>query len=375
MRHPAAPTVSTVLATLLLIIIIYIALFYPKRHHEGNPAPRMESFEIHFEDVGEPTKTNYDTISDSEEITSILATERHETITYSDTIEVDVEVDLGPGTVEVIPVEPIPESRSSLRTSRVTYRMPSAQILKDWDDPLFEIEVSSCYISCEITTIQPAKRYGSKEPACLVVLQVTFHPALSHRFKNARLSCSFKPTKSSKGKKEDIPVVAFHAPRTAYGGYSKAESHWTYGLSAPLQAPGGYFSITPTAEKSHDRIVDHYMRIEGSARGTPKSKCIWTMAENEDSKAGLPLDFQVAVILHASKPFELQVDIESEIAKWWKSKAVKGTAVDPRVIDPTVPKGKQYSVGEDLEELKLASWFSGAVDNAVMSWNSAIPRP
>ncbi|OCK91110.1 uncharacterized protein K441DRAFT_698645 [Cenococcum geophilum 1.58] len=203
--------------------------------------------------------------------------------------------------------------------------------------------------------IQPAKRYGSREPVCLAVLQFTFHPALSRRFKNARLSCSFKPARSSRGGKEDVPVVAFHAPRTAYGGYSKVESHWTYGISALLQAPGGYFSITPTAEKSRDRIVDCYMRIEGSARGTPKSKCIWTMAENEDSKAGLPLDFQVAIILHTSKPFELKVDIESEIAKWWKSKAVESTAGDPRVIDPTVPRGKQYSVGENLEDLKLAS--------------------
>lgn len=375
MRHPAAPTVSTILATILLIVVIYVALFYPKKHHEGNPAPRIEPFEIHFKETGEPTKTDDDPISDHDDIITIPVTERNGAVRYTDTIEVDVEADLGPGTAEVVPLEPIPEPRSSLCSGRVTYRMPSEQVLKDWGDPLFEIEVSSCYISCEVTTIQPAKRYGSREPVCLAVLQFTFHPALSHRFKNARLSCNFKPARSSKGGKEDVPVVAFHAPRTAYGGYSKAESHWTYGISAPLQAPGGYFSITPTVEKSRDRIVDHYMRIEGSARGTPKSKCIWTMAENEDSKAGLPLDFQVAIVLHASKPFELKVDIKSEIAKWWKSKAVESTAVDLRVIDPTVPRGKQYSVGENLEDLKLASWFSGAVDNAVMSWDSAIPRP
>ncbi|OCK91111.1 uncharacterized protein K441DRAFT_665119 [Cenococcum geophilum 1.58] len=36
MRYPAAPTVSTVLATILLIVIIYVALFYPKKHHEGS---------------------------------------------------------------------------------------------------------------------------------------------------------------------------------------------------------------------------------------------------------------------------------------------------------------------------------------------------
>lgn len=375
MRHPAAAIVSTILATILLIVVIYVALFYPKKHHEGNPAPKMEPFEIHFKEAGEPTKPDHDLISDPDDIITIPATERNGPVRYSDTIEVDVGVDLGPGTVEVVPLEPIPEPRSSLRSGRVTYQIPSEQVLKDWDDPLFEIEVSSCYISCEITTIQPAKRYGSKEPVCLVVLQFTFHPALNHRFKNARLSCSFRPARSSRARKEDVPVVASHAPRTAYGGYSKVESHWTYGISAPLQAPGGYFSITPTAEKSRDRIVDHYMRIEGSARGTPKSKCIWTMAENEDSKAGLPLDFQVAIVLHASKPFELKVEIKSEIAKWWKSKAVEGAAVDPRVIDPMVSRGKQYSVGDNLEDLKLASWFSGAVDNAVMSWDSAVPRP
>lgn len=334
----------------------------------------MESFEIYFKDADEASKTDDDPIPDADEIITIPATETRESITYSDTIEV-VEEDLNTGTVEIIPIETIPTPKSSLRTGRISYQVPTAVAEKDWDDPIFEIEVSSCYISCEITTIQPAKCYGSKEPACLVVLQFTFHPALSHRFKNARLSCSFNSTESSKGGKEDIPIVISHAPRTAYGGYSKAESHWTYGISAPLQAPGGYFSITPTVEKARDRIVDHYMRIEGSARGTPKSKCIWTMAENEDSKAGLPLDFRVAIILHASKPFELQVDIESEIAKWWKWKSVQGAAVDPRTIDPTVPRGKQYSVGDDLEDLKLASWFSGAVDNAVMAWDLAIPRP
>ena len=87
MRHPAAAVVSTVLATILLIVVIYVALFYPKKHHEGNPAPRMEPFEIHFKEAGEPTKTDDDLISDPDDIITTPATEKNGAVRYSDTID------------------------------------------------------------------------------------------------------------------------------------------------------------------------------------------------------------------------------------------------------------------------------------------------
>ncbi|KAF2816593.1 uncharacterized protein BDZ99DRAFT_139752 [Mytilinidion resinicola] len=371
MRHPAAPTVSATLVSLLIAFVTYMWFFYPSKHHEGNPGPKLEPFEIHFKDDGKPTSTEDEDRDVETDVDIIENNDKEFTIPYSDEIIVEpISADAPEGVPNSISYSlPIPMSR------HVTPTATRPAVDRDWDDPLFEIEVSSCYISCEITTIQPAHKYGNRSPACLVILQFTFHPALSHRFRNARLSCSFTPPRTSKVKKDGTPVVAFHAPRTAYGGYSKGESHWTFGLSAPLQAPGGYFSITPSAEKSHDRIVDHYMRIEGSARGTPRSKCIWTMAENEDSKAGLPLDFQVAVVLQANSPFVLEVDISAEIAKWWKSKNVEGVAVEPRVIDPNVPRGKQFSFDADLEELKLGSWFSGAVEGGSVAWEATIPRP
>ncbi|OCK76817.1 hypothetical protein K432DRAFT_385156 [Lepidopterella palustris CBS 459.81] len=359
MRHPAAQAVSTILFTILFIIIIYVAVVYPKDHHEGHPAPQMDSFEIRFEDSGQPAKTDED-----EGLSSPVCSPTEIIINQGEDTIIDADA-----------AGQVSYSHTKSYNGGTTYSLktPISGTAKDWDHPLFEIEVSSCYISCEITTIQPAPRYGTKEPACLLVLQFTFHPALSHRFKNARLSCTFKPI-DPEASKDDAPVVAYHAPRTAYGGYSKTESHWTYGLSAPLQAPGGYFSITPSAERSRDRIVDHYMRIEGSARGTPRSKCVWTMGENEESKAGLPLDFQVAVVLQATRPFRLEVDIAAEIARWWKSKSVEGMAVDPRIVDPMVPRGKQFAVGEDLEDLGLGKWWSGQVDGAIMEWDAAIPR-
>jgi len=372
MRHPAAPTISTVLVSLLLAIVVYIAFFYPNKHHEGSPGPGMEPFEIHFTDHGGRALIDDDVSGPGAEIEIVEVNDRVFDIPCSE----DLSIEPPPtDTKDAVPQAisyslPKPEWRlASRKVSRTGIRTPTN---RDWDDPLFEIEVSSCYISCEITTIQPAKTYGTKGPACLVILRFTFHPALSHRFKNARLSCNFAPAKITS---ESSPTITFHAPRTAYGGYSRGESHWTFGLSAPLQAPGGYFAITPSAEKSHDRIIDHYMRIEGSARGTPRSKCIWTMAENEDSKAGLPLDFQVAVVLQATSPFVLEVDISAEIAKWWKSKSVQGVAVEPRVVDPSVPRGKQFSFDEDLEDLKLGSWFSGALDGGSVAWDATIPRP
>ena len=291
MRHPAAAIVLIILATILLIVVVYVALFYLKKHHEGNPALRMEAFEIYFKEAGEPTKTDDNLISDPDDIITIPAAEKNGAVKYSDTIEVDIEVNLDPGTVEVVPLKPIPEPRSSLHSGRVTYQMPSEQVLKDWNDPLFEIEASSCYIFMQDCHDSAYKALREQRTCLFSCAAIHVPPGLSHRFKNVQLSCSFRPARSPRARKEDVPVVTSHAPRTAYGGYSKVESYWTYGISAPLQGPGGNFFITATAEKSRGCIVDHYMYIEGSARGTPKSKYIWTMAENNDSKAGLLLDF------------------------------------------------------------------------------------
>jgi len=234
---------------------------------------------------------------------------------------------------------------------------------EDIDTPLIDEEIHKSYISCEITTVQPAQSYQSKTPACLLVLRYTFHPAIGRRFECLRISCTFKAQNQTN--KSEGPTVEFHAPETCYGAYTQSTEAWKLSLSAPIKTPGDFFQFTPSLERSSSYPVNHFIKIEGSKRGSPRSQCVWTLEENGSGESGLPLNFQVAIILHPkipSRPMVLDVDITGKIAGGPVSRAVNSVGVPPRLIDPAVPQGIQYPVKEKFEELKLGSYYLGALD-------------
>lgn len=234
---------------------------------------------------------------------------------------------------------------------------------------LFDTETRRCSITCRAITVQPAKQYINDAPAALIVLVFTLHPERNCRFSFARISCEFKSEQVEK------PRVSMIAPQETYGGHSEEDKSWTFGLETPLQIPGGIFSITPNLDRSVSRKVHHYLVIRGSRRGTPPSTCVWTMEENADSKAGLPMSFATAIVLKASEAVDLQLNIKSTVFWKWFPRTMATTMAAPAKIKLSAPVGRQFPLKEDLDELKIPSWFTGGLDGSVHKWPFEIVHP
>jgi hypothetical protein len=239
---------------------------------------------------------------------------------------------------------------------------------------IFDAETRRCSISCRASTIQPAERYINDSPSVLIILVFTLHPEKNCRFSYARISCGFKaPMKDDGSPATNIPRISFMAPLQTYGGHSQVDKSWTFGLEAPVQVPGGFFSIIPSLDRSVTRKVDHFMVINGSRRGNPPTRCVWTMEENSDNKSGLPLNFCTAVVLRAKETVELDLNITSKVVWQWFPRTMKSASEHPSRIVLTNPVGRQLPVKEDLDELNMETWFTGGLDGGVQKWSFEMP--
>lgn len=230
---------------------------------------------------------------------------------------------------------------------------------------IFETETRRCSITCRATTIQPAARFKHDSPATLLILVFTLHPESNCRFTSLRISCAFKNLVGNDQTAKSRALLI--APIESHGGHSEVDKSWTFGLSAPISVPGGVFSITPSVDHTVARKVDHYLVIKGSRRGTPPTSCIWTMNENDGSKTGLPLSFTTAIILQTNDTVGLELKLKSTVV--WRGFPRTLTAGTELVkITLSTPMGRQFPVKQDLDELKLESWFTGGLEGSVHKW-------
>jgi len=188
------------------------------------------------------------------------------------------------------------------------------------DAPVFteaESIIKGSYFSAEFTTIHPVE-----DNKTLIILRFQCHPAIGHRFASAKITVKFAPSPSESPVTETPsnklgPKVVMHAPRRSYGGCTKEDKRVKWALALPIRAGTSRVasaSIEPSYEHEVTAVVDHALTFTGTARGAPmRTSCVWTVEENKSTAAGIPTEFQVAVVLEHVGPFVMELDVQADI--------------------------------------------------------------
>ena len=179
--------------------------------------------------------------------------------------------------------------------------------------------IGGSYLSAEFTTICPVEDRKS-----LVILRFQCHPAVGYRFASTKITVKFTPPPSMSPatvthSNESNPRVVLHAPRRSYGGCTKEDRRICWGLSLPIQVGvrsrvTASATIQPSYSREATTVVNHALTFTGTARGAPvRTSCVWTVEENKSAAAGIPTEFQVAVVLEHVGPFMTELDVQADI--------------------------------------------------------------
>jgi len=176
--------------------------------------------------------------------------------------------------------------------------------------------ISGSYLSAEFAAVQALDDHKS-----LLILKFQCHPAIGHRFSNAKITWKFRhPAHHGPSPSAGVtpPKVIDHAPRKSYGGCTTEQRRLHWGLSLPLQFGVGAAStgVQPSGELETEKAVDHVLTITGTARGAPvRTSCVWTVEENRSGAQGIPSQFQLAVVLEHKGPIVTELDVQCELSR------------------------------------------------------------
>ncbi|EIW74454.1 hypothetical protein CONPUDRAFT_147776 [Coniophora puteana RWD-64-598 SS2] len=211
-----------------------------------------------------------------------------------------------------------------------------------------EREIADTYCSAKFDTVQ----YGTYKarPAALIIMTYTFHasnPSL-HRFRRATIDVKFSvihPPYSgalpTPGKEQECPPtsaveVLGYAPRGLYGEVSFSQMTKERGISAPIQGGPSFLSLSiqPKVSYKEEAKKGSCLVIEGSERGYPPTRVVWSAVENEhypDGLAGIPSWIRTAVIVGIEEgcaQFQANIRLDTSV----------GFTVDPRRWCPLLAK-------------------------------------
>ncbi|KAH0536096.1 hypothetical protein FGG08_007001 [Glutinoglossum americanum] len=147
-------------------------------------------------------------------------------------------------------------------------------------------------------------------PAALLVFSFSLFPArgLRHRFKSASLALHFHPLTSP----SQLHIHKI-SPNEAYGPPTSSLTSHTISLGASLGAGVTGAALEPNIKTSKTYVRSERAKVRGVALGTPRAtKVRWLLEENSVQKDGVPVHFEVAVLLGGCKGgFEVEVGVKT----------------------------------------------------------------
>jgi len=234
----------------------------------------------------------------------------------------------------------------------------------DPDDPYQRTNVIErrglVHVRCTVRDIIHGQYGNGEDMACsLIVLLFRFDPDdLNRRIKTGRIKVTF----FSSVENDPDPEVARIFPDSTYAIYP-TKRKVTVGTSGSGNIGGGAGGVEVGAQLSQDRSVERELVSFGVVRGSADTEgrnfglhnsASWTLLENGDTKSGVPVSLQCAILLkrRAAGEFAASVDVTAHADSWTaRQEWVHGvfhspTKVDPVLFKPSLPPTNRLKVYE-----------------------------
>ena len=165
---------------------------------------------------------------------------------------------------------------------------------------------TSSYISASLGMVQILP--GN---LCFLEIDIQCHPSPRRRVDYLDINCRFL-----EGNNINIshgPMVYDVAPKQSIGARNEEMHSKKIGVNMPVKAP----TVIPVgpelnAEYQITRVVERATVITGSIRGKDQDHAIWTIEENPSARTGVPSHFCVAIVVHYSGLFCIDLEIHAK---------------------------------------------------------------
>jgi len=231
-----------------------------------------------------------------------------------------------------------------------------------------EREVLDTYFSARFVKVQYGTFRGDR--VCLMVIAFQFHASdlYNRRFRKAMICVCFASSNANKNPSKCLRVLDF-APRLAFGTLSHYKSNATANASLPISlaaVSAAPVTITTSMSRSTERTKGNRLVIEGSERGSPPNRVVWSINENPDhpdGMRGVPSRVQTAIMLRlnpGNEPVEFSASFEVTASIGWtldprRWPAFKPYQDDPVSFDSSTPLLMDHEVvGPTLDEVDLS---------------------
>ena len=165
---------------------------------------------------------------------------------------------------------------------------------------------TSSYISASLGMVQTLS--GN---LCFLEIDIQCHPSPRRRVDYLDINCRFSERDNSNI--SHGPMVYDVAPKQSIGARNEETYSKKIGVNMVVKAPT-VIQVGPelNAEYQITRVVEHATVITGSIRGKAQDHAKWTIEENPSARTGVPSHFCVAVVVHYSGLFCIDLEIHAK---------------------------------------------------------------
>ena len=217
-------------------------------------------------------------------------------------------------------------------------------------------------------------RYGTYtgQPACLVILDLSFQQYSNFRFKSAEIEMEFEDADNVGLNPHEVdidttfqPRVLAFEPQDFSGPVTSVEGNNTVKLDVPIQVPGGFVGITPGVSRSKDFVRDGWFKIHGVVKEDPPSMIHWTIREDKIRKNGIRSEVSVATIVSyfPGHRFAARVRVAADVFFPFL-RPMCGKKDDPIYFDPARMRDKPSLRVKGVEDSSLVPGLNlGVLDH------------